>query len=199
MIFPLGGGSTSTGTTASSTAGEGGGGGGDGGGGGKGGGGKGGGGPPQTIRTCSKDPQPGPASFYPNQNLSPGRCGLKSLPVRGKNADKNCNIACYAMSECKAYVLALDGKGRLKCHLKSCEKQEEIKFQKSAISNSSVLTGMHTPCDPANAVATFNTISGVVTPLKEQQKESKESKRERRLLQHNVRGLEEEDEVHGGA
>ena len=47
---------------------------------------------------------------------------MRALPVKGANAESSCNIACYATPECRAYVLSVDAKGRMKCYLKKCTK-----------------------------------------------------------------------------
>jgi hypothetical protein len=72
--------------------------------------------------------------------------------VRGKTAERSCNIACYSTAECQGYVVGVDGKGRVRCFLKKCK----WPLVASSTMNASLITQPPKLCRPGQAAVNFN-------------------------------------------
>jgi hypothetical protein len=91
------------------------------------------------LGSCHTAPatQPGPVVNLTNSNLAPSGCDIDHTDDAG---DAECNLRCYSDPDCVAYVRGGDPP---RCYYKSCA----YPIEEDTELNSSVLTGMHPPCD----------------------------------------------------
>jgi len=124
-----------------------------------------------SRRRVARRPRRSPlvATFRPRHDLAPGKrtCELRMVPVRGVGAAASCNIACYATSECRGFVLAADPKGRHRCYLKRCDTPiVPLASGSTRASNVSVIeAATRKVCAQGEPMYSLNTITGMLRPL----------------------------------
>ena len=117
--------------------------------------------PSATLLICATEPAP--VRVYARHVIA--RCDIKrTVPVRpGARAERSCNLACSAASDCRAYVVSIDAR-RVRCALKSCDGPRTTAAPGKDV-NTSVLTRPPRECQPGDVLTSYNTISGAMRQI----------------------------------